>query len=123
MPYFLIFEAMAPLVEFAAYASAITMLIMGLATWQQLLALVFVAYASCILLTLTAVLITETSRFRSTTWREYWKIILSVLLDNFGFHQLRVLTSVWGTLQLLVFRRRDLGMQMARAQHSTALQP
>ncbi len=123
MPYFLIFEALAPLVEFAAYASAITMLIMGLATWQQLLALVFVAYASCILLTLTAVLITETSRFRSTTWREYWKMILSVLLDNFGFHQIRVLTSVWATLQLLIFRRRDLGMQMARVQHSTALQP
>ena len=50
-------------------------------------------------------------------------MILSVLLDNFGFHQIRVLTSVWATLQLLIFRRRDLGMQMARIQHSTALQP
>jgi len=114
MPYFLIFEALAPLVEFAAYACAISLLVMGLATWQQLLALVFVAYAASILLTLTAVLITETSRFRANSWKQYWKMILSVVIDNFGWHQLRVLASVWGTIQYILFGRCDLGAPMTR---------
>ena len=71
MSYFLIFEALAPVVEFTAYACAIALLIMGLTTWQQILSLIFLAYAACILLTLTALLISETSRFRAASWREY----------------------------------------------------
>ena len=115
MSYFLIFEALAPVVEFTAYACAIALLIMGLTTWQQILSLIFLAYAACILLTLTALLISETSRFRAASWREYWKMILSVFLDNLGWHQLRVLISFWGTIQYVLLRRSDIGANMVRS--------
>jgi cellulose synthase/poly-beta-1,6-N-acetylglucosamine synthase-like glycosyltransferase len=115
MPYFLIFEAMAPIVEFTAYVLAIVMLVLGFATWQGILTLVFLAYATFVFLTLVAILISETSRQRTNSWKDYWKLILAVFIDSFGWHQIRVFTSVWATVQFILLRRRDLGAPMERS--------
>ncbi len=122
LPYFLIFEAMSPIVEFTAYVIAVVSLILGYATWQEILTLVFLAYTTSAFLTLLAILITETSRLRSSSWKDYWKMILSVFIDNLGCHQLRVFASLWGTIQFILFSRHDLGAQMTRNPQPSSVQ-
>ncbi|HEX5791167.1 MAG TPA: glycosyltransferase [Luteolibacter sp.] len=114
LSYFLFFEAMAPLVEIAAFLLAMFMLSTGLTTWHEVVAVIFLAYAACVMLTLMAVLITETTRMRAGTWKDLWKMILAVFMDPIGWHQLRVLTSVWATIEFVLFRRCDLGAPMQR---------
>ena len=114
MPFFIIFEALAPLVELLAYTLAIVLLVMGIATVKEALVMVFLAYIAGVFLTLLAVMITETSRMRAASWRDFWKMIAAIFLDNLGFHQLRLFCSLFGTVEYLIFRRRDLGAQMER---------
>ena len=114
MPFFIIFEALAPLVEILAYALAIVLLVMGIATVKEVLVMLFLAYIAGVFLTLLAVLITESSRLRTASWTDFWKMIAAIFLDNLGFHQLRLLCSVAGTFEYLLLRRRDLGAQMER---------
>ena len=114
MPFFLIFEALAPLVEILAYVLAIVLWSMGLATLTEVLIMFFLAYSVGVFISLLAVLITESSRLRAASWQDFWKLIASVFLDNLGFHQFRVLISLFGTFEYLILRRRDLGAQMER---------
>jgi len=115
MPFFLIFEALAPLVEVAAYTLAVVLLILGLVTLTEILVLIFLAYIINILVTLVTVFITENSSQRSTSWRDYGKLIAAVFLDSLGWHQARVLVSLVASFEYFILRRCDLGSHMERA--------
>lgn len=114
LPFFLIFEAMAPLVELLAYTLAIGLLVTGAVAVQEVLVLLFLAYTAGVFLTLLAVLLNESSRWRTASWSEFWKMIAAILIDHLGFHQFRVICSLAGTFQYLFLRRRDLGAKMER---------
>lgn len=114
MPFFIIFEAFAPLVEIIAYLLAIVLLATGVVGWTEVIILFFLAYITGVFLSLLAVLLTEMSRLRAASWRDFWKMIAAILVDNLGFHQWRQLAAVAGLFQFLIFRRRDLGARMER---------
>ena len=114
MPFFILFEALAPIVEITAYILAVVLLATGIATFKEVAVLFFLAYTAGVFLTLLAVLITESSRMRTVSWNDFWKMIAAIFFDNFGFHQFRLLNSVIGTIEYLVLQRRDLGAQMKR---------
>ncbi|MGA1764685.1 MAG: glycosyltransferase family 2 protein, partial [Ilumatobacteraceae bacterium] len=82
MPFFLIFEALAPLVEILAYTLAIILLLTGIATGKEVLVLLFLAYITGVFLSLLAVLLTEMSRLRTASWGDFWKMIAAILTDN-----------------------------------------
>lgn len=121
LPFFLFFEALAPLVELAAYTLAIILFVAGLASPREILILLFLAYITGVFLTLLAVLINESSRWRTGSWREFWKMIAAIFLDHLGFHQFRLVCSLVGTFQYVFLRRSDLGAKMERLASSTAL--
>jgi hypothetical protein len=50
-------------------------------------------------------------------------MILAVFIDNFGWHQIRVFTSVWATIQFIFLGRRDLGSPIARTKRPSLIQP
>jgi len=114
LPFFLIFEALAPLVEILAYTLAIVLLVTGLAGFKEVLILLFLAYSAGVFLTLLAVLLNESSRWRTASRTEFWKMIGAIFIDLLGFHQFRLLCSLTGTFQYLFLRRRDLGAKMER---------
>lgn len=114
LPFFLIFEALAPLVEILAYTLAIVLLVTGLAGFKEVLILLFLAYSAGVFLTLLAVLLNESSRWRTASPTEFWKMIGAIFIDLLGFHQFRLLCSLTGTFQYLFLRRRDLGAKMER---------
>jgi cellulose synthase/poly-beta-1,6-N-acetylglucosamine synthase-like glycosyltransferase len=114
LPFFLIFEALAPVVELAAYTLALILLIAGIASVKEVLVLLFLAYIAGVFLTLLAVLINESSRWRTASWVDFWKMIAAIFLDHLGFHQFRLLCSLAGTFQYIFLRRHDLGPKMER---------
>ncbi len=120
MPFFLIFEALAPLVEILAYTLAIILLLTGIATGKEVLVLLFLAYITGVFITLLAVLINESSRWRTASWGEFWKMIGAIFLDHLGFHQYRLVCSLIGTFQYIFLRRQDLGAKMERLTPATA---
>ena len=113
MPFFLIFEAMAAMVEITAWVLIVVTLVLGMATLWEILVMIYLAYILGVFLSLTALLMTETSRLRMATWHDFWRFLLAIFLDNLGFHQFHLLTRVIGTLQYFL-GRRDLGTAMER---------
>lgn len=120
MPFFILFEAFAPLVEITAYGLAIYLLATGAVGWAEVIVLFFLAYIIGIFLSLLAVLLTEMSRLRTASWREFWKMIFAIVTDNLGYHQWRQLSAVVGMFQYFLFRRRDLGARMERISEGAA---
>ena len=119
MPFFLIFEALAALVELSALILMVVTLILGMATLQEILLMIYLAYILGVFLSLTTLLMTESSRLRMASWHDFWKFLLAIFLDNIGFHQFHLLTRVIGTLQYLL-GRHDLGTAMER-KHASPL--
>jgi cellulose synthase/poly-beta-1,6-N-acetylglucosamine synthase-like glycosyltransferase len=113
MPYFLIFEALAAVVELSAWILMVICLVLGIASGFEILAMIFLAYILGVFLSLTAVVITESTRLRAASWHDFWKLILAIFLDNLGFHQIHLIIRVVGTIQFLM-GRTDLGAAMTR---------
>lgn len=113
MPYFLIFEGLASIVELSAWILMLVSLLLGIATGFEILAMIFLAYILGVFLSLSALLLTESGRLRSSTWSDFWRLIIAILIDNLGFHQFHLVCRVVGTVQFLL-GRRDLGRQMER---------
>lgn len=114
MPFFIVFEAFAPLVEITAYVLAVGLLATGMVGWTEVIILFSLAYITGVFLSLLAVLLTEMSRLRTASWRDFWKMIAAIFTDNLGYHQWRQLAAVAGMFQFFIFRRRDLGARMER---------
>jgi cellulose synthase/poly-beta-1,6-N-acetylglucosamine synthase-like glycosyltransferase len=113
MPFFVVFEALAAIVELSAWILMVVCLVLGIASGFEIIAMIFLAYILGVFLSLTAVLLTESTRLRAVNWRDFWRLILAILLDNLGFHQFHLIIRVIGTFQYL-FGRKDLGAVMSR---------
>jgi len=113
MPFFLIFEALAAIVELSAWILMVVCLVLGIASGFEIIAMIYLAYILGVFLSLTAVLLTESTRLRTANWRDFWRLILAILLDNLGFHQFHLIIRVIGTFQYLI-GRKDLGAVMTR---------
>lgn len=113
MPFFLIFEGLAAILELTAWVLMVVALFLGIATGGEILWMLFLAYTLGVFLSLIAVLMTEASLLRSATWKELWKMIFALLIENLGIHQIHLLCRVVGSVQYLL-GRRDLGLRMKR---------
>jgi cellulose synthase/poly-beta-1,6-N-acetylglucosamine synthase-like glycosyltransferase len=119
MPFFLIFEALAAIVELVAWVLMVICLMLGIASRIEIIVMIFLAYILGVFLSLAAVVITESTRLRAASWRDFWRLILAIFIDNLGFHQFHLIVRVIGTFQHLL-GRKDLGAVMTRnARHST----
>lgn len=116
MPFFLVFEGLAAIVELSAWILMVVCLVLGIATGFEILLMIYLAYILGVFLSLSAVLLTESGRLRCTSWRDFWRLLLTIFVDNLGFHQLHLLIRVIGTFQYLL-GRRDLGLAMERMNH------
>lgn len=117
MPFFLIFEGLSAIVELSAWILMVVSLVLGIVSGAEILWMIFLAYILGVFLSLCAVLMTETSLLRSTTWGDFWRMIVALLIDNLGIHQFHLICRVIGTIQYL-FGRRDLGMAMTRKKYT-----
>lgn len=118
MPFYLFFEAFSAIVELSAWILMAVMLVTGMAGASEVLVMLFLAYILGVFLSLSAVLLTESTRLRTASWGEFWKVIAAILTDNLGFHQFHLLTRIVGTFQYFLFGRLDLGAPMERRKNA-----
>lgn len=114
MPFFILFEASAAFIELATYILIFVTMFMGVATLWEILLMFYVGYVLGVFLSLSAILLTETSRLRASSWRDLWRMLAAVFVENLGFHQFHLLARVIGSIQFLLYHRRDLGIPMER---------
>jgi len=114
MSFFIFFEGLSALLELFGYILIVVFLVSGLAKLGQILLLLYLTYILNVFLTLLAVLMTETTRFRAADWPNLWRLLLAVFLNTLGFHQFHLVARLIGTFQYVFFGRRDLGAQMQR---------
>jgi hypothetical protein len=92
LPYSLLFEAIAPLIELAGIVLVPLGLAIGVVDPTFALQLLLVAYGYAILVTLTAVLVEEFTFRRYHRWQDLAVIMIATAAENFGFRQL---TAWW----------------------------
>jgi hypothetical protein len=110
MPFFFIFEAFSALVEGTSYVLIPVLIVTGLATPLQLLVYLLLAILLGSLLSVSAVLLQETTRLRAERTADLVRLIVAGFVENFGYHQLHLLWRIGGTFDYLIRGRTDLGL-------------
>ena len=102
LPYYVIFEALGPLIEVTGYAVTILACAFGLLDWRfaQLLFLVAVCYGA--LISLAAVVLEELSFGRYPRIRDLLRLALYGVAENFGYRQLTTWWRLRGTIHFLL---------------------
>jgi len=119
MPFFVFFEGLSAVIELFGCTLIVILLFLGTADLGQILLVLYFAYILNVFLTLLAVLMTETTRFRAADWPNLWRLLLAVFLNTLGFHQFHLAARLVGTVEYLFLGRRDLGAQMQRMTPNT----
>ena len=98
VPFYLVFEALAPVIELGGYLITIAALALGLMDWQfaRLLFLAAVVYGA--LITVAAVVLEEVSYRRYPRVTDLLRLALYGVLENFGYRQLTLWWRVRGSL-------------------------
>ncbi|WAC65117.1 glycosyltransferase family 2 protein [Agrococcus sp. SL85] len=92
LPYYWLFELLAPVVELAGLVLVPLGLLLGIVDPGFALLLLVVSYVFGTLVTLAAVVVEEASFHRYERWRDLGATLLAVLAESFGYRQL---TAVW----------------------------
>jgi cellulose synthase/poly-beta-1,6-N-acetylglucosamine synthase-like glycosyltransferase len=114
LPYFVLFEAIGPIIEIVGTLSVI--LALGLGRLDPHVALLFFALALSygLVLSFGALLAEEHAFRRYRRWRCLARLAAAAVLENFGYRQFLSLVRVWSIVTLARRRgRRDWG-QMSR---------
>ncbi|MGW4947025.1 glycosyltransferase family 2 protein [Actinoplanes sp. NPDC004185] len=110
LPYYVIFELLAPFVELAA------LVLLPLGLWVDAVDLAFVwrfvlvAYGYGLLVSLASLFIEEVSFHRYPRWSDLVRGVLAAILENFGYRQILAVWQVRGALGALHGRRAEWGV-------------
>jgi cellulose synthase/poly-beta-1,6-N-acetylglucosamine synthase-like glycosyltransferase len=106
MPYYLIFEALGPVVEFTGYVVIVVAMAFGMLNWQfaELFFLAAIVYGS--LLSVAAVVLEELSFRRYPKATDLLRLAAYGVLENFGYRQL---TTWWRIVGVVDYFRGKKG--------------
>ncbi|SDR86256.1 glycosyltransferase family 2 protein [Agrococcus carbonis] len=92
LPYYWLFELIAPVVELVGLALVVLGLATGALDVQFALFLALVSYGYGTLVTLAAVVVEEASFHRYERWRDFGATLWAIVAENLGYRQL---TAIW----------------------------
>ncbi|MFZ5871520.1 MAG: glycosyltransferase family 2 protein, partial [Actinomycetota bacterium] len=111
VPYYWLFELVAPLVELAGVVLVPLGLLLGVVDVGWTLMFLLAAYGYAVLVTIAALCVEEFSFHRYARWRDLALAVLAAVVENVGYRQLtawwrlqglwagmRGRTAVWGTM-------------------------
>jgi cellulose synthase/poly-beta-1,6-N-acetylglucosamine synthase-like glycosyltransferase len=108
MPYAVLFEAVAPVIELLGYAVVVALLVVGETTWLFVASFLVVALLVGQIQTAGAILVEEVG-FRRYRSRDLLLLGLWSLLELFWYRPLTLLWRFWAMMLLLVGRRPGWG--------------
>jgi len=111
IPYYWVFELIAPVLEFVGFVLVALGFALGVVNTAYALMFMAVAYGYAILVTLVAMAVEELTFHKYTRWRDLGAILVASVLENVGYRQatawwrlegwwasLRGKKQVWGTM-------------------------
>jgi cellulose synthase/poly-beta-1,6-N-acetylglucosamine synthase-like glycosyltransferase len=125
-PYALLFEAIAPILEFVGYIVVVTLLILRPTNWPYFAAFIVVTVLLGQVLNATALLIAEVG-FRRYTTSDMARLMGWGLLESFWYRPANAWWRAWATFLTLIGRRPGWGTiprgQGIELPHETAITP
>jgi cellulose synthase/poly-beta-1,6-N-acetylglucosamine synthase-like glycosyltransferase len=103
MPYFLIFEALGPLLEAAGYVVFALSLGLGWLSWPLVVAFGALTVSFGLVLSFATLLMEERAFRRYPSWRDLGRLVTAAIVENCGYRQLmafvraRALWTLWRT--------------------------
>ncbi|MCR8670382.1 glycosyltransferase [Agrococcus sp. HG114] len=114
LPYYWLFELLAPLIEIVGIVLVVAGLLVGAVEPGAALLLLLVSYGYGTLVTLAAVLVEEASFHRYERWRDLGSILAAVLAESIGYRQLTAVWRIQGWWAALTGRKQVWG-EMTRS--------
>jgi cellulose synthase/poly-beta-1,6-N-acetylglucosamine synthase-like glycosyltransferase len=101
MPYFVLFEALGPLIETFGYAVAIASLALGLINGSVALMLLVLSLTYGLVLSFGALIVEEHAFRRYKSWRCVGRMVVAAVVENFGYRQASNFVRAWAFVTLL----------------------
>ncbi len=111
LPYFLIFEALAPLIELTGYLIFLVYIIQGNVNTPFALLFLCVAILLGLLNSTVSMMLEVEGGHRYKGLKSFFTLLLTAILENFGYRQLTLFWRLHGTLDWLRGRRQWGAMQ------------
>ncbi|GIE46827.1 glycosyl transferase family 2 [Amorphoplanes nipponensis] len=109
LPYYVVFELLAPFIELAALVLLPLGLWAGAVDVGFMWRFVLVAYGYGLLVSLVSLFIEEVSFHRYPRWSDLLRGVVAAILENFGYRQILAVWQVRGALGALHGRRAEWG--------------
>jgi len=91
VPYFLLFEAFGPVIEFLGYIAIPLSYLLDIINFEFFLLFLFLAFIYGVLLSVGSVLLEEVTYRRYPKWSHLLKLLIYAVLENFGYRQINTL--------------------------------
>jgi cellulose synthase/poly-beta-1,6-N-acetylglucosamine synthase-like glycosyltransferase len=105
LPYYVVFEAMAPVVEIGGYVVTIVAAACGWLDWHAAAVLLGAVVVSGTIHSAGALLLDELCFGSYTRWRDLWALVGAAIVENFGYRQLTAWWRLRGIADYLRGRR------------------
>ena len=110
LPYFLIFELLAPVIEFAGLVLTPVALLLGAVNLAFAAKLLFIAYGYAMMINFVALAVEEYSFHRYSRWSDLWAALLASVLENIGYRQITVVWRLKGMWDAALRRKQVWGV-------------
>jgi cellulose synthase/poly-beta-1,6-N-acetylglucosamine synthase-like glycosyltransferase len=101
MPYFVVFEALGPLIETFGYTVAVTSVALGLLDGSVALLLLLLSFSYGLVLSFGALIVEEHAFRRYRSWRCVGQMAVAAVVENFGYRQAGSFVRAWAFVSLI----------------------
>jgi hypothetical protein len=101
LPYHLVFELLAPLIEIAGYTTILIAALSGLLSREFFLQFLLFGYAFATMISIGAVLQEEVTYRRYNNWRDVSRLVFYCFLEHFPYRQLHMIWRLQGLWQYM----------------------
>ena len=105
LPYYVVFEALGPLIETIGYVVAVTSFALGLIDGSVVVLLFILSFTYGLVLSFGALIVEEHAFRRYRRWRDIGRLSLAAIVENFGYRQIGSLVRAWALVTF--FRHRS----------------
>ena len=113
-PFYVLFEALSPVIEVVGYAGMVLGLVLGVFSWEAFSTLMLLTILFGILLSVSALLLEEISFHMYPKPAQLARLFAAAIIENFGYRQINTFWRFQGTMRWLLGARQRWG-EMTRS--------
>ena len=118
-PFWLLFEWLAPIIEFTGLIYFTVLAILGWINWQHFFILITLVYTFSLLISWIALLLEEKTYREYTQGRALMKLLFAAMIEPIFYHPITVWAAIRGNFDKFVRRKKTWGEQKRKGFRST----